>query len=139
MQALIIGIAAAFIGIVLGIVLGFWLRAASAKAERAGAESLAEERAKTIGQLTSERDGLRLEYQDKVATESQTASRIKELETELRNERQNLQEKLTLLETAKEALANQFKALADEILEKKSKSFSDSSQEKLGTLLTPLK
>ena len=40
---------------------------------------------------------------------------------------------------AKEALANQFKALADEILERKTKSFSESSQEKLGTLLTPLK
>jgi DNA recombination protein RmuC len=139
MLALVAGIAAAFVGIVLGIVLGFWLRSASGNAERAGVESLAEERAKTIGQITAERDGLRLEYQDKVAAESQTASRIKELETELRNERQNLQEKLALLETAKEALANQFKDLANEILEKKSKSFSDVSQEKLGTLLNPLK
>jgi DNA recombination protein RmuC len=139
MLALVAGITAAFVGIVLGIVLGFWLRSASTKAERAGVESLAEERAKTIGQITAERDGLRREFQAKVAAETQTASRIKELETELRNERQNLQEKLALLETAKEALANQFKDLANEILEKKSKSFSDVSQEKLGTLLNPLK
>jgi len=66
-------------------------------------------------------------------------ARVKELETELKNERQNLQEKLVLLDSAKQALANQFKDLADEILDKKSKSFSESSQEKLGTLLTPLK
>jgi DNA recombination protein RmuC len=66
-------------------------------------------------------------------------ARVKELETELKNERQNLQEKLALLESAKQALANQFKDLADEILEKKSKNFSDTSQDKLGTLLTPLK
>jgi DNA recombination protein RmuC len=66
-------------------------------------------------------------------------ARVKELETELKNERKNLQEKLALLESAKQALANQFEALAAEILEKKSKSFSEGSQKELGTLLTPLK
>jgi DNA recombination protein RmuC len=166
MQALIAGIAAAFVG----IVLGFWLRAASAKAERAqlerraqeltsdltaargelaqvqtesaaraGFESLAGEREKTIGQLAAERDGLRAELQAKTEAESGSTARIKELETELRNERQNLQAKLALLETAKQTLANQFEALAGEILEKKSKSFSEGSQKELGTLLTPLK
>jgi DNA recombination protein RmuC len=166
MQALILGIAAAF----AGIFLGFWLRAASAKAEkaqlgqraqeltgelsavrgelaqtqaesaaRAGFESLAAERARMIEQLTAERDGLRAYLQAKSELESQSAKTIGELETKLENEKKNLQEKLALLETAKQTLANQFEALAGDILEKKTKSFSEGSQKELGTLLTPLR
>ena len=66
-------------------------------------------------------------------------ARLSGVEAELRNERQNLQEKLALLETAKKTLADQFQALAGEILDKKSKAFSESSQTQLGTLLEPLK
>jgi DNA recombination protein RmuC len=66
-------------------------------------------------------------------------ARVKELETELKNERQNMQEKLALLETAKVTLANQFKALAGDILDEKKKSFSEDSQREIGSLLEPLK
>jgi len=148
MLVLIAGVAAAF----AGIVLGFWLRDSSAKtdkaelarvqaesATRAGFESLAAERAKTIVQLTAEREELRAELQVKVEAESQTAARIGELETELKNERQSMQEKLALLETAKVTLANQFKALAGDILDEKKKSFSEDSQREIGSLLEPLK
>jgi DNA recombination protein RmuC len=166
MQALIAGIVAAFVG----IILGFWLRTASTKAEktqlerriaeqgnelsavrtelarvqaessdRAGFESLAAERGKTIAQLTAERDGLSQDLQTKGAIELKQAAQIKELEANLANERANLQEKLALLESAKQTLANQFEALAGEILEKKSKTFSEGSQKELGTLLTPLR
>ena len=48
-------------------------------------------------------------------------------------------EKLALLEQAKKTLADQFEALAGEILEKKSKTFSEGSQKELGTLLEPLR
>ena len=89
MQALIVGIAAAFVCILLGFL---WQRA-----------------------------------------------RVKELETELKNERQNMQEKLALLEMAKVTLANQFKALAGDILDEKKKSFSEDSQREIGSLLEPLK
>ncbi|MGA9670498.1 MAG: DNA recombination protein RmuC [Terracidiphilus sp.] len=165
MQALIGGIA-----LIAGVLVGFWLKLVSGKAEkaqlerrgqeltvelagvraelakaqaesgaRAGFESLATEREKVIAQLAAERDGLRADLQAKGAVESAQNARVKELETELRNERQNLAEKLALLDSAKQALANQFEALAAEILEKKSKSFSEGSQKELGTLLTPLK
>jgi DNA recombination protein RmuC len=106
---------------------------------RAGFESLATEREKTILQLAAERDSLRADLHARGAVESAQSARVKELETELRNERQNLSEKLALLESAKQALANQFEALAAEILEKKSKSFSEGTQKELGTLLTPLR
>ena len=67
------------------------------------------------------------------------AVRISQLEADLNNERENLAEKLALLETAKQTLGNQFQALAAEILDQKSKSFSEGSQKELGTLLTPLR
>ena len=162
MQALIVAVAA----LLVGIAVGFWSRALSAKAEktqlerleselggvraelaqahaesaaRAGFESLAAERQRTIAQLSTEREGLRQDLQAKTAAEGVLSVRIKELETELRNERQNLQEKLALLETAKKALSDQFQSLASEVLEAKSKTFTEASQTQLGTLLDPLK
>ncbi len=166
MQPLMAGIAAAFVG----IILGFWLRAASAKTEkaqcerriaelaneligvrnelaqtqaesaaRAGFESLAVERAKTIALLSAERDSLREELQAKAASDRIQTARISQLEAELRSEREGLAEKLALLEGAKQALAHQFESLAADILDKKSKTFSEGSQKELGTLLTPLR
>src|SRR6185437_6583429 len=45
----------------------------------------------------------------------------------------------TLLEAAKKSLSDQFQVLAADILEKKSKSFSEGSQKEIVTLLDPLK
>ncbi len=159
MQALIAGVVAAFVG----ILVGFWLRGASAKGEkaqleqrsaelttelgtareglraaqaesasRAGYESLAAERGMAI-------DRLREELRTSAETERVNGARVKELEAELRGERAGLAEKLVLLEQAKKTLADQFEVLAGEILEKKSKTFSEGSQKELGTLLEPLK
>lgn len=172
MQAVIAGLCA-----LAGIVLGYWLRHASAKNEsaaakaekgsyeqriselaaalsgvraelaqvqgiaaaRAGFESLAAEREKSIAQLFAERDRACAELAAKTATEGVQSARVSELETELANERRNLAEKLALLETAKQALSNQFEALAADILEKKTKIFAEGSQRELGTLLSPLR
>jgi DNA recombination protein RmuC len=49
-----------------------------------------------------------------------------------------MSEKVALLETARQALANQFETLASEVLEKKSKTFAEASQKDLGNLLAPL-
>ena len=54
-------------------------------------------------------------------------------------ERASAQEKLQLLTDAKTELSNQFKALANEILEEKSKRFAEQNQQNLGTLLDPLR
>jgi DNA recombination protein RmuC len=152
MQLLIVGAVAA----IAGILVGFLLRSTSANqrsrelerdlgsarsqqeqaqaesAARAGFEALALEREKTI-------DAIRGELQTKAESERLSNARVKELEVELRNERQNIAEKLALLETAKKTLADQFQVLAAEVLEAKTKSFSESSQTQLGTLLEPLK
>ena len=114
-------------------------QAQSDSAARAGFESLAIERANTIAQLIAERDALRVDLQGKSNVQSQSAARISQLETELNNERQNMAEKIALLETAKAVLANQFQSLANDILENKSKTFAEGSQKEIGTLLNPLK
>jgi DNA recombination protein RmuC len=108
-------------------------------AARAGFESLAAERDKTINRLTLERDGLHAELQTGADAARTQAARISQLEADLHNERKSLGEKVELLENAKKALADQFQALAADILDQKSKSFSDGSQKEIGTLLNPLR
>ncbi|MGB7267155.1 MAG: DNA recombination protein RmuC [Terracidiphilus sp.] len=117
---------------VAGILLGYWLRSTSAKAQNAAFEALAAEREKNAARL-------REELQGKSESERNLAARVSGLEAELRNERQNLAEKLALLETAKKTLSDQFQTLATEVLEAKSKTFSEASQTQVGALLEPLK
>lgn len=81
----------------------------------------------------------RKEAQEKTASEREQAARASALEAELKSERQNVAEKLALLEEAKTALSNQFQTLASEVLDQKSKSFTEGSQKEIGNLLTPLK
>ena len=64
---------------------------------------------------------------------------LTETKTQLANERENAAQKLQLLTDAKEALSDQFKALANDILEEKSKRFAEQNQASLGQLLDPLK
>ncbi len=164
MQALVTVLA-----VLAGILLGYLLRHASAKNEkaqcesraaelagelagakaslaqaqadaivRAGFESLAAEREKIVARLSAERESLRVDLDAKAETERRQAARISELETELRKERQALDEKLAVLETAKKSLSDQFQALAADILETKAKSLAESSQKDLGNLIAPL-
>lgn len=159
MLALIVGAAAA----IVGILVGFWLRGAAAKAEqsaaknelaqakqelaqarteldkRAGFEALAAEREKSIGRLNADCAQLREDLKDKTEQTSLATNRIAELNKELEAERKSMAEKIALLDTAEKTLSDKFQALAADILEKKSKSFSEGSQRELGTLLDPLK
>lgn len=165
MQALFVAIA-----ILAGILIGFFIRTASARREseildqrnrdsldalkalqrqlgqsqaesasRAGFEPLAAERAAAVAQLNSQIIDLRSEIAAKAAHESSLHARISQLEADLINERRNLEEKIQLLESAKKALSDQFQSLATEILDAKSKSFSEGSQKEIGNLLAPLR
>jgi DNA recombination protein RmuC len=64
---------------------------------------------------------------------------LTELRTKLDAEREGATEKLALLVNAKEALTDQFKSLATDILEEKSKRFAEQNQATLGQLLDPLR
>ena len=114
-------------------------RARELAERRAGFEALCTEREKTIATFARETERLREDLESKAQGEVRFAAQIRELEADLRNERQNMAEKVALLETAKQSLAAQFEALAGEVLERKAKSFAESSQKDLGTLLSPLR
>lgn len=127
----------------------------------AGFKPLAEDRALSLERLTVERDNVRAElataaeaHKGELARAAEQArvdarhnaeqtrqqsAQISKLEAELKAERAGLAEKIALLEQSKKTLADQFQTLAAEILEQKSKSFSEGSQKELGTLIAPLK
>jgi DNA recombination protein RmuC len=59
-------------------------------------------------------------------------------EAELDSERKQVQHRIESLNEAKEALTNQFKNLANEILEDKTKKFTEQNSQQLDALLKPL-
>jgi DNA recombination protein RmuC len=70
---------------------------------------------------------------------SDQRSQLAQMTTTLEAERQQSVEKLTLLTEAREQMTHQFKVLANEILEDKSKRFTEQNQANLDQLLDPLK
>ena len=116
---------------------------------RQQAADLREASGSITAELKAERDtliALRTEYLAEKTQREQTESRANTLTTELAEmntrltaERRQSEEKLALLLEAKEALTNQFKTLANEILEEKSKRFTEQNQTNIGLLLNPLK
>ncbi|MEN9314575.1 MAG: hypothetical protein RIS35_968 [Pseudomonadota bacterium] len=84
--------------------------------------------------LTGEREQLALVQRQLANTQTELA----EAKTRLAAEQEQAREKLALLTAAREQLSNQFKALADEILDAKSRKFTEQNRENIGQLLTPL-
>lgn len=114
-------------------------REASQRAEVAGAQAKAEALAAQIAELRAEFDKARAES-DRLRSDGH-AARVEcaEMRTALDSERTQSVEKIAVLTQAREELSNQFKALANEILEQKSKAFTEQNQANLTNLLTPLK
>lgn len=101
--------------------------------------STIESQAGRIEQLQQERVILQ-ERSDSLARDTSLLNmQVSELTTVLEAERKQSQEKLQLLIDAREQLADQFKSLASEILEDKSKRFAEQNQANIGALLGPLK
>ena len=95
--------------------------------------------AEHIVQLQQERDNLK-EQSELLTQDIKILSVQKsELTVTLEAERKQSPEKLQLLHDAREQLSNQFKSLAGEILEDKSKRFTEQNQTNIGALLGPLK
>lgn len=89
---------------------------------------------------------LRIELQAEKAVASDSTQRanaltsdLAELTARFESEKAQGTEKLALLMDAKEALSNQFRSLASEILEEKSKRFTEQNQSNITQLLDPLK
>lgn len=116
---------------------------------RQQAADLREASGRVTAELKAERDSLtqmRSDWQTEKSQREQAESKVSELTAEIAElstrldaERNQASEKLALLIEAKEALSNQFKTLANDILEEKSKRFTEQNQTNIGQLLNPLK
>lgn len=112
-------------------------------------ESSGTETSRLCAELAAERGALALVRQElselRVAKEvldnkfTGLTTDLTELRTRTGEERQHAAEKLQLLAQAKDALTHQFKSLAADILEEKSKRFAEQNQKNIGQLLEPLK
>lgn len=78
-------------------------------------------------------------WQQTLEENRRLAERQAALTQELEAERRAAADKLRLLEDARQQLTEQFKNLANEILEEKSRRFTDQNQAQLAGLLEPLK
>jgi DNA recombination protein RmuC len=122
------------------------------EAHAAGKASRDEE----ILSVTSERAALTARLEQLPRTESELAAaraetqkwreaaqsaeqRVTETATRAQEQHQAAAEKIALLERVRENLSDQFKALAGDLLEEKSKKFTEQNQTQLGSLLTPLR
>ena len=92
-----------------------------------------------LTQMTAERDGLRGGLQAKPESRARLQRASASWRRNCRNERQNLAEKLALLERRSRHWQTSSRLWPARFWRRKSKSFSEGSQKELGTLLTPLR
>jgi DNA recombination protein RmuC len=100
-------------------------------------------------ELNAEREALGLaraeleeQKQARIAAEREVGrltTESAELIVTLENERKSTEEKLALLHGAQETLSDQFKVLANQILEEKSQKFAEQNKMALGAILEPLR
>jgi DNA recombination protein RmuC len=92
-----------------------------------------------IQQLGQEKDNLTIDKTQLIAHQQELMAKVAELSTQLEAERLQNSEKIELLGEAKAQLSDQFKALANDILEEKSKRFTEQNQSNIEQILSPLK
>jgi len=102
-------------------------------------KSQLEERVTRIGEMELQISKLNEELDAKKNETTELIKRIAELETAIEKERKSAEEKLKLLEESKKELKNEFKNLSNEILEEKSKKFTETNKENIDSILSPLK
>lgn len=93
------------------------------------------EKARLVENLQSSRDDIEIRNRSIANLERQLAV----TREELRNEREQNEEKLRLLKGAREELTNHFKVLANGILDEKTRIFREMNRTGIGEILNPLK
>ncbi|MDO9011059.1 MAG: DNA recombination protein RmuC [Gallionella sp.] len=108
--------------------------------EKTGAteSTVASQRAQ-LGVIQREKDELAALRDQLTAERQRLSNQVSELSTSLDAERNKAVENLAILNNAREELRNQFKVLANEILEDKTKRFTEQNQTNISQLLEPLK
>lgn len=107
------------------------------EARSAGASAGANEAAARLERERAER--LDENLKNTTAAWQSAETRATTLETQLTEERVQSMDKLAILNEARQEMSNQFKLLAGEILEEKSKRFTEQNRENIGQLLLPLR
>lgn len=129
---------AVLVGIV-ALLLGWWIGKTSTAGDlatkSAGLAAKDAEIARLTAQSTAQENELRSLRQVQSNFELEKATS----DAQLASARQTLESERASFETLKGQMENTFKALAGDILEQKSRSFSEGSQTQLGALLNPLK
>ena len=128
-------ILAVMTGVLAGIVVGllFWAGKIrgnlAAEAER---RAVAEEKSSRVPVLE---ENLDKEKQENTLLQT----RMSELKTRLEDERKNTEEKLVLLQKAREQLKLEFQNVANKIFEDKSQKFTDQNKENIEGVLKPMR
>ncbi|MDO4693191.1 MAG: DNA recombination protein RmuC [Eikenella sp.] len=119
--------------------LAHWQQRCHGEQSRAAA---AAEAARQWQERAAQSEGSRqAEAQDYAVLQQELADlrlRHERLCTQIEQERLAQEEKLALLGEARQSLSSQFQHLANEILEEKSRRFSEQNREQIGLLLNPL-
>ena len=130
------------VGLVTGALLGWLVSRAKASGQNKGTEDVAialkvaEEQGKKLKeQLLETNDSLKHEREQVIHLNKQNASLIANHD----NLKQRLAEQKGELQELQDQFSVHFKNLANEILEEKSKKFTDQNKTNLGELLNPLK
>ena len=92
-----------------------------------------------LQRLATEHDALTLLQKQLTIKTHELSTEIAKLTTTLELERSQTKEKFEFRENTEKQLSNQFKILADEILEEKSRKFTDQNKTNLDQILEPLK
>ena len=128
-----------FVALIVGLFAGagiIWL------AQRAHIIRLTEQlfsSEKNLQKLADEHDALSLLQRELSNKELNLSNKIATLTTTLELERSQTKDKFEFREDAEKLLSNQFKALDGEILEEKSKKFTDQNKTNIDQVLEPLK
>ena len=119
-----------FIAATLGFFFGFGVMWVFARSKQNAESIRLQERSDQVDELKS-----RLQHYE----ESNFPAKIASLETALENEKQNLAEKVALLEQAEKNMTAAFENLANRIIEEKSKKFTEQNKLNIGEVLNPLR
>ena len=108
-------------------------------ADKKALESRLDEREKLINSYLSQIEGSKNEFKELNQRIIQDEKLISELKTTIDKDRELSEEKLSLLNEAKEKLSVEFQNLGNKIFEDKSKKFTDQNKESMEGLLNPLR
>lgn len=122
-----------------GYAQGFEVGQASQNSQIAVLNERLEQQSEQLAQVKLALKETQTRYEQVQSALAQRQNELSTLEKEYELQQQNAQEKLALLEQAKQSLSDQFKSLANDILEEKAKRFTEQNQTNIGQILDPLR